>query len=81
LHELKTGTGEEITAERLQQLHCPISAIVGAETHRLFSDAMHRLSGMLPQMQVTRVPEADHLLVLSHPATFARLALQAAQDA
>jgi pimeloyl-ACP methyl ester carboxylesterase len=76
LHELKTGTGEEITAERLKQLHCPISAIVGEQTHRLFTEAVQRLSGMLPQMRVTHVPAAGHLLVLSHPATFAQLALQ-----
>lgn len=76
LHELKTGTGEELTAERLKQLQCPITAIVGEETNRLFSDAMQRLSEILPQMRVTRVPDAGHLLVLSHAATFARLALQ-----
>jgi pimeloyl-ACP methyl ester carboxylesterase len=77
LHELKTGTGEELTPERIRQLRCPISAILGANTPSVFVDATQRLLDMLPQMRVARIPRAGHIAVMTHPADFARLALQA----
>jgi len=76
LHELKTGTGEELTPERLRGLRCPISAIVGGDTMSVFSDATQRLLGMVPEMRVGRIPGAGHISVLTHPLDFARLALQ-----
>jgi pimeloyl-ACP methyl ester carboxylesterase len=76
LHELKTGTGEELTAERLRELRCPISAIVGGNTISVFSDATQRLLGILPEMRVRCIPGAGHISVLTHPGDFARLALQ-----
>jgi pimeloyl-ACP methyl ester carboxylesterase len=77
LHELKTGTGEELTAQQIRGLRCPISAILGSDTPTVFSDATERLLQMLPEMQVTRIPNAGHIAVMTHPADFARLALQA----
>jgi pimeloyl-ACP methyl ester carboxylesterase len=77
IHELKTGTGEELTAQRLQQLQCPISAIVGDDTGAVFSAATDRLSKILPQMPIRRVPGAGHLVVMTHPKDFARLVLYA----
>jgi pimeloyl-ACP methyl ester carboxylesterase len=76
LHELKTGTGEELTPERIKVLGCPISAIVGGATLPVFSDATRRLQQLLPQMRVSPIPGAGHVSVLTHPAEFARLALQ-----
>lgn len=76
LHELKTGTGEELTAERLRRLHCPITAILGSDTPAVFSDATQRLLQMLPQMRVSRIDGAGHIAVMTHPQDFARLALQ-----
>jgi len=77
LHELKTGTGEELTAERLRELRCPISAILGGDTPSVFSDAIARLRTLLPHMRVERISGAGHIAVMTHPADFARLALQA----
>jgi len=77
LHELKTGTGEELTAERLRDLRCPISAILGGDTSSVLSDATARLRAMLPQMRVERISGAGHISFMTHPADFARLALQA----
>jgi pimeloyl-ACP methyl ester carboxylesterase len=77
LHELKTGTGEELTPERIRELRCPVSAILGGDTPSVFSDAIGRLSEMLPQMQLARIPGAGHIAVMTHPADFARLTLQA----
>jgi pimeloyl-ACP methyl ester carboxylesterase len=77
LHELGTGTGEELEAHRIQTLHCPISAIVGGESMPLFGEAVERLRRLLPQMHVTRVPGAHHVSPMLEPAEFARIALQA----
>jgi pimeloyl-ACP methyl ester carboxylesterase len=76
LHELKTGTGEELTAEQIRQLRCPVSAILGADTPTVFSDAIQRLLRMLPQMRVERIAHAGHISVMTHAAEFARLTLQ-----
>jgi pimeloyl-ACP methyl ester carboxylesterase len=76
LHELKTGTGEELTPERLRELRCPISAILGTDTPSVFSDATERLLAMLPQMRVVRISGAGHIAVMTHPTHFARGALQ-----
>lgn len=76
LHELETGTGEELSAERIRGLQCPISAIVGGGTLAVFADATERLRQLLPQMRVDLIPGAGHLSVLTHPADFARIALR-----
>jgi pimeloyl-ACP methyl ester carboxylesterase len=76
LHELKTGTGEDLTPERLRELRCPISAIIGGNTISIFSDATQRLLRIIPEMRVWRIPGAGHISVLTHPLDFARLALQ-----
>jgi pimeloyl-ACP methyl ester carboxylesterase len=77
LHEFKTGTGEELTPERVRELRCPISAILGGNTAPVFAAATHRLREMLPQMKIGHIPGASHLSVLTHPADFARSVLQA----
>jgi len=77
LHELKTGSGEELTPQRLQALRCPISAIIGDQTGSVFVDATERLSKMLPQMPIVRVPGAGHLIVMTHGEEFAREVLSA----
>jgi pimeloyl-ACP methyl ester carboxylesterase len=76
LHELKTGTGEELTPQRLRALQCPISAIVGGDTLSVFSDATQRLLALLPEMRIGHIPGAGHISVLTHPTDFARLVLQ-----
>jgi pimeloyl-ACP methyl ester carboxylesterase len=76
LHELETGTGEELTPERIQALRCPISAVVGGGTLAVFAQATERLQRLLPHMRVAQIPGAGHLSVLTHPAEFARIALQ-----
>jgi pimeloyl-ACP methyl ester carboxylesterase len=76
LHELKTGTGEELTPERLRQIRCPVSAILGADTPAVFARATQRLLSLLPQMRVERIAGAGHISVMTHPADFARLAMQ-----
>lgn len=76
LHEFKTGTGEELTRERLQRLHCPITAILGSETQAIFKEATQRLLEILPHVSVRRIQGADHIAVMTHPAEVARLALQ-----
>ena len=76
LHELKTGTGEELDPERIRGLSCPITAIVGGESPSVFADAVQRLQRILPQMRVSRIDGAGHIAVVTHPQDFARLALQ-----
>ena len=76
LHELKTGTGEELTAERIRELRCPISAILGEDTPSVFVEATARLQRMLPQMRIARISGAGHIAVMTHAEDFARLALQ-----
>lgn len=77
LHELDTGTGEEMSAERIKELRCPVSAITGGATLSVFSEATRYLSQILPQMRLAQIPGAGHVTILTHPDDFAQLALQA----
>jgi pimeloyl-ACP methyl ester carboxylesterase len=77
LHELKTGTGEELTVERVRQLRCPASAIVGGDSMALFAEAVDRLAMILPCMRVIHAPGNNHLSLMTQPADFARVVLRA----
>lgn len=76
LHEMKTGTGEELMPEQIRGLRCPIRAILGSETPPIFADATARLQKLLPQMRVEYIPAAGHLAVMTHASDFARLVQQ-----
>jgi pimeloyl-ACP methyl ester carboxylesterase len=75
--ELKAGTGEELTAERLRSIRCPITNFVGGRSAPFFTAAANRLKATLPKMTVVRVADANHLMVVEKPTEFVALVNQA----
>jgi pimeloyl-ACP methyl ester carboxylesterase len=80
LAELKAGTGEELTLERLRSIRCPVTDIVGGESARFLIEASNRLEKGMPQMRVVRVSDANHIMVLQRPGEFVRLLTEALCD-
>ena len=71
LHELDGGTGEDLTAERLRTIACPVTLLVGDETSPFLIAASDRLSRMLPRAALIRVPRAGHGMPVLQPLAFA----------
>jgi pimeloyl-ACP methyl ester carboxylesterase len=71
--ELRAGTGEELTDERLRTIGCPVTAIVGGRSAPFLGAASARLEKRLPQMRVLRAPGGNHMMPLEKPAEFVRL--------
>lgn len=70
IEELKAGTGEEITAQRLKEIACPISLLVGDRSAPFLQKATQRLSRIVPSAAVHRVGGAAHMMQYEHPAGF-----------
>ncbi len=78
LAELKAGTGEELTPERLRQIRAPIADIVGGASAPFLAAASERLAALLPAMRVVHVPGGNHVMMIDRPAELARLVDEAA---
>lgn len=70
LPELHAGTGEELTADHLQRITCPVTCLVGDLTPQLLVDATERLVRLLPQARITRIAGAAHAMHLDQPDQF-----------
>jgi pimeloyl-ACP methyl ester carboxylesterase len=81
LAELKAGTGEELTADRLAALRCPVTDIVGGRSAPFLIEASRRLERSLPAMRVLRVPDGNHVMVLERPSEFVQLLNRAIEGA
>jgi pimeloyl-ACP methyl ester carboxylesterase len=71
LHELDGGTGEDLSAERLGQLICPVTVMVGSQTSPFLKSAADRFSRLLPRATIIRVPGAAHAMPVLQPLAFA----------
>jgi len=80
LQELKGGTGEPITAERLARLSCPLTIVVGGDSPKFLIAASDRLNRMLPRAGVIRVPHAGHAMPVLQPLAFADAISRAISD-
>jgi pimeloyl-ACP methyl ester carboxylesterase len=81
LAELKAGTGEELTADRLAAIRCPVTNIVGGRSAPFLIEASRRLEQSLPAMRVLRAPDGNHVLVLERPSEFVQLLNRAIEGA
>jgi len=70
LPELQAGTGEELTVEQLQRITCPVRFVLGELTPDAFVDCTERLTRILPQAGVTRIPGAAHAVHIDQPELF-----------
>jgi pimeloyl-ACP methyl ester carboxylesterase len=77
LAELKAGTGEELTPERLRQIRAPVTDILGSVTAPFLTAATDRLAVLLPSMRVVQVPGGNHIMIVNRSAEFASLVHEA----
>jgi pimeloyl-ACP methyl ester carboxylesterase len=76
--ELDAGTGEELTAERIAAIKCPVTCLVGDLTPKPILNATDRLLDMLPQASRTTIEGAAHAIHFDRPAEFVQAVQHAA---
>jgi pimeloyl-ACP methyl ester carboxylesterase len=67
LRELQGGTGEHIKARGLASISCPTVLLLGSITLPEYRKAAQRLANPLPSLKIITVPDAGHVLPVSHP--------------
>lgn len=72
--------GETLPPERLRQITCPITGIVGMRSSPPLVAASERLAKALPALHLVRVPDGDHLMMRARPDEFARVVCQALES-
>ncbi len=65
--ELEAGTAEELTADAIAGIRCPVGLIVGGLSRSFMQAAVQRVQTALPATTVVRIPDGDHLLNLTRP--------------
>jgi pimeloyl-ACP methyl ester carboxylesterase len=80
LAELRSGTGEDLTPERLARIGCPATLILGARSSPMFARLGDRLAQAMPGLARVTVAGVGHLMMLEAPDAFAD-AVAAASDA
>jgi pimeloyl-ACP methyl ester carboxylesterase len=68
--ELKAGTREDLDAEALRKIRCPVSLIVGDTSAPFLQAASERLRHMLPAARVIRAAGGNHIMNLERPDDF-----------
>lgn len=69
--ELRIGTGEDLTPERLRAIRCPTALLLGARSAPMFARAGDKLAAALPQLRTVTVAGAGHLMMMEQPRGFA----------
>ena len=77
LAELKAGTGEELTAERLRSIRCPVTDIIGDATAPFYVASSDTLEKLMPQTRILRIPDGNHMTIHERPAEFVSLVIDA----
>jgi pimeloyl-ACP methyl ester carboxylesterase len=67
VRELDGGTGEHLGRERLAQIRCPVSIIVGDDSHPDFTRAAERLSAIIPGATMTCARGSGHCVQVDRP--------------
>jgi pimeloyl-ACP methyl ester carboxylesterase len=75
--DLDAGTGEELTAQRLAGIRCPVTCVVGADTQRRLAARTLRIPRLIAQARVERIEGAGHASFRDQPQRFAHVVLQA----
>ncbi len=80
LAELRIGTGEDLTPERLGAIRCPAALLLGSRSAPMFARAGRELAAALPQLRTLPVERAGHFMMLEQPRAFAEAILAADGD-
>lgn len=70
LQELQAGTGEELAAEQLRRITCPVTCLVGELTPAVLVAGTDRLVGFLPAARLVRIAGAAHAIHMDQPQRF-----------
>jgi pimeloyl-ACP methyl ester carboxylesterase len=73
LCELDGGTLDDLTAEKLAPLACPLTVMVGSQSSPFLFACADRLSRLMPRATLIRVPGAGHGMPALQPLAFADL--------
>jgi pimeloyl-ACP methyl ester carboxylesterase len=76
--ELQAGPVEELTAEQVQGIRCPVTCIVGELTPEVIVAATDRLVRLLPQARIIRIADAAHGIHIDQPERFVEAVRSAA---
>jgi pimeloyl-ACP methyl ester carboxylesterase len=71
LAELRTGTGEALTPERLRAIACPATLVLGGRSIEMFERQGQKLAQHLPQLRTVFVDGVCHLMQLENPRAVA----------
>jgi pimeloyl-ACP methyl ester carboxylesterase len=70
LPEIQAGGGEELTAEQLQGITCPVTCLVGELTPEVIVAGTDRLVRLLSHARIIRIAEAAHAIHIDQPERF-----------
>lgn len=70
LAEMQSGSGEELTSERLEKITCPVTCLVGELTQESFVACTDRLLRRLPKARLIRIANAAHAIHFDQPERF-----------
>jgi pimeloyl-ACP methyl ester carboxylesterase len=62
--ELRAGTGEALTPERLRAIRCPATLVLGGRSLPMFTQQGRKLAAAMPSLRTVTVDEASHLMMM-----------------
>jgi pimeloyl-ACP methyl ester carboxylesterase len=65
--ELRAGTGEHLSRDRLAELRIPVTVLAGAESDRVFGACARRLAELVPDARLEAVRASGHVMQLDRP--------------
>jgi pimeloyl-ACP methyl ester carboxylesterase len=68
--ELQAGPVEEVSAERVQGITCPVTCLVGELSPDVIVAATDRLVRILSHARIIRIPDAAHAMHVDQPERF-----------
>lgn len=69
--ELRIGTGEDLTRDKLRTIACPATLLLGARSAPMFGKLGRKLAAAMPQLRTVTVDGAGHLMMMEQPRAFA----------
>ena len=67
--EVQAASGE-VTIEQLQRMTCPVTCLLGEQSHEVFVTATDRLVQVMSHARVVRIPGAPHAMHIDQPERF-----------
>jgi pimeloyl-ACP methyl ester carboxylesterase len=75
--DLDAGTGEELTAQRLSGVRCPVTCLVASDTQQRMAARTLRIPRLIAHAGVERIEGAGHASFRDQPQAFAHIVLHA----